>query len=224
MNLGVDSKYGDVFMEDNRGESSVSVANGSLKAGALGKETSLNLSFCDASLNSLESGKVTASFSELAIMDAGNISISSVSSRYEIDKGGAIRTSSRRDKFFIDKADSFNGDTYFSEIRIGRLDGELDLTTKYGNLNIEDINPGFSAITLNSGYTDVVLEFGKNAAYEFEIRETGSSIGLPSEKVSSDRKTLSQEKKEYMVYGTFGGSGGSSKVRIDATRSKVYIR
>ncbi|MCU0407414.1 MAG: hypothetical protein MUD02_00545, partial [Bacteroidales bacterium] len=189
LNLHVDSKYGDVFMEDNNGESSVSVANGSLKAGALGKGTSLNLSFCDASLNSLESGKVTSSFSELAVIDAGNISISSVSSRYEIDKGGEIRASSRRDKFFIDRTLSFSGDSYFSEIRIGSLEKELELSTKYGSLNIENIAAGFGTFSLNSGYTDVILEFARNSSYEFEIRETASSVGLPSDNLRSERKT-----------------------------------
>ena len=224
INLTVDSRYGDVFMEDIGGQSSVAVSNGSLKAGTLGKGTSLSLTFCDASVSRIESGNVKSSFSELSVRDAGDLSVSSVSSRFEIGEAGKIYTESRRDKFFIDELASFEGDSYFSEIRIGVLREKIDFTTKYGNLDARNIERGFRNVTINSSFTDLILEFSENSSYEFEIRELNSSVGLPSEKTKSEMKTISSEKKEYMTFGTYGSNPGSSRVKIDATRSKVYIR
>ena len=48
LNLKIENKYGDVYMEDITGDFSISISNGSFKANSLGKNSSINLTFCDA--------------------------------------------------------------------------------------------------------------------------------------------------------------------------------
>jgi hypothetical protein len=224
ISLSIDSKYGDVFIEDLTGEASVSVSNGSLKAGNVGRESSFNLSFCDATLGKIATGKITASFSEVTLSDTEDLTVSSVSSKYEIRKAGSLDIDSRRDKFFIDNIGTLKGNSYFTEFRIDMLDREIFLTTRYGNLNAELITKEFKSININSGYTDIELEFDENSSYAFEIRELGSFVVLPSENVRSEQKSINTDKKEYMTFGTYGNTSGGSKVKIDATKGKVYIR
>jgi hypothetical protein len=47
---------------------------------------------------------------------------------------------------------------------------------------------------------------------------------LPSRNIKSEQKTLNEEKKEYITSGTVGTGQASAKVKIDATRGKVYIK
>ena len=101
MNLKIENKYGDVYMEDNAGTFSISLSNGSFKANSLGKGSDISLTFCDATINSITSGKINASFSDISIGETEDISINSISSRYDIKEAGVIRSESRRDKFFI---------------------------------------------------------------------------------------------------------------------------
>lgn len=224
LNLKIENRYGDIYMENNTGTLSVSVFNGSFKANSLGKGSSLTMAFCDATINSIISGKIDASFSEISIGETGDISINSISSKYDIKKAGMIRFESRRDKFFIDDIDIFQGSSYFTDFRVSNLKKELDITTRYGSVNIDFIEKGFEEITINSGYSDISLEFDQGSSYNLDIRHINAFLVLPDKNVKTEQKVLNEEKKEYMTYGTVGRNPGSTKVKIDATRGNIYLK
>jgi len=224
LNLKIVNKYGDVYIEKCSGDLSVSVSNGSFKAGSLGEQTSVELSFCDASIKSVASGTIDASFSEIAIESTRNLKITSISSKYEIRQAGEILSESRRDKFFIDTIASVNGNSYFTDYDIKYLKKNINLTTRYGNLNADLINSGFESIILNSGYSDISLYFDKNSSYRLDIRHTNTFLVLPSKENFTEQETLNADKKEYKTTGIVGKSPGSAKVEIDATRGNIYLK
>lgn len=224
LNLKIDNRYGDVFMENCSGKLSAAVSNGSFKAGNLEKASDLILSFCDATVSNISSGKIQASFSEISSEKIGNLSISSVSSKYNIGNAGKVDFESRRDKFFIDTIESVSGTAYFTDFNLKSLNKEIGLMTKYGSFNVESVESGFDAINLNSGYSDIHLSFAENVSYNFEIRHINTFLTLPSKNIKSEVKTLSDEKKEYITYGTVGANPGTVKVKLDASRGKIYIK
>jgi hypothetical protein len=224
LNLKIVNKYGDVFIEKCSGNFSVSVSNGSFKAGSLGEKSSVELSFCDASIKSVISGAINASFSEITIERAQDLKITSISSRYEIQQAGEILFESRRDKFYIDTIVSVNGNSYFTDYDIKYLKKNINLTTRYGNLNADLINPAFESIILNSGYSDISLYFDKNSSYSLDIRHINTFLVLPSKDNYTEQETLNADKKEYKITGNVGKSPGSAKVEIDATRGNIYLK
>jgi hypothetical protein len=224
LNLKIDNKYGDVYMEDCTGDLSISLSNGSLKADSLGKGSAITLSFCDASITSLFSGKIDAYFSEISIDEIGDVSINSISSRYNIKNAGELRFESRRDKFFINSIESMKGNSYFTDYDVKNLKKDINLTTRYGNINADLIDNGFESINLNSGYSDISLRFGPNSSYNLDIRHINTFLILPVNNTKTEQKVLNEEKKEYITYGKVGKNPGSVKVKIDATRGKIYLK
>jgi len=224
LNLKIENKYGDVYMEDNTGTFAISVSNGSFKANSLGKESSITMAFCDATINSIVSGKIDASFSEVTIGEIEDLSINSISSKYEIKKAGSIRSDSRRDKFFIDNIESLQGNSYFSDYKISNLKRKLDLSTKYGNVNADFIENGFESININSGYSDISLRFDQSSSYNLDIRRVNAFLVLPDKNAKTEQKALNEEKKEYITYGTVGKNPGTTKVKIDATHGNIYVK
>jgi hypothetical protein len=224
LNLRIDNKYGDVYMEDNTGNFSVSVSNGSFKANSIGKASSITLSFCDATINSIGSGKINASFSDLTIGETGDLTINSISSRYEIKKAATILSESKRDKFFIDNIESIKGNSYFTDYKISNLRKELDLTSRYGSINADNVEKRFESIEINAGYSDISLRFEQGSSYSFDIRHINSYLVLPDKDIKTEKKSLSEEKKEYMTYGSVGKNPGTTKVKIDATRGNIYLK
>jgi len=224
LNLKIENKYGDVYIEDCSGNFSISISNGSFKANSLGKESTISMSFCDATINSVLSGKIDASFSEVSSNDMGNLTISSISSKYNIKNAGEIAFESRRDKFIIDTIESMKGNSYFTDFNVKYLKKEISLTTRYGNIDAGFIEKEFEAINLNSGYSDISLNFDPESSYSLDIRHINTFLVLPSKNVKTEQKTLNEEKKEYITSGTVGTGQVSAKVKIDATRGKVYIK
>jgi hypothetical protein len=224
LNLRIENKYGDVYMENSSGTFSASVSNGTFKANSLGPKSTLTLAFCDAKINSIASGKIDASFSELNIGETGDLTITSISSKYEIKKGDNITTESRRDKFFIHNAESLKGNSYFTDYNLNLLKKAIDLTARYGSVTVDLIENGFETVVINSGYSDLSLEFDPGASYKFDIRHINSYLVLPEKNTKSEKKVINEDKKEYMTFGTAGKNPGEASVKIDATRGNIYLK
>jgi hypothetical protein len=224
INLIIDNKYGDIYMESITGDCSVTLSNGSFKANALEKGTTVKLAFCDVSVNSITSGKIDASFSEVTIGETGELSVNSISSRFDIKKVGSLRVDSRKDKFYLDNVGTITGNSYFTDYNITNLSNELNLSTRYGNINADLIKKGFESVNINSGYTDISLEFQQETSYNLEIRHMNSFLVLPDKNVKTERKVINEDKREYITFGSVGRNIGSSKVKIDANRGNIYLK
>ena len=224
LNLKIDNKYGDVYMENNSGELRITISNGSFKAGSLGKNSSINMVFCDANINSIVSGNIDASFSEVSIGACEDLSINSISSKYDIKKAGMIRGESKRDKFFIEDIGSLQFNAYFSDYKLNNLRKEVNLTTRYGSFNADLIDKDFESISLNSNLSDISLNFDQAASYNLDIRHLNAFLVLPNKNIKTEKKALNEEKKEYMTTGTVGKSPGKAMVKIDATRGNIYLK
>jgi len=224
MNLNIENKYGDVYMENNTGEFKISISNGSFKANSIGKKSSITMVFCDAKINSIGSGNIDASFSDLSIGETEDLSINSISSKYDIKNAGMISGESRRDKFFIDNIGSLQGNAYFTDYKVNTVRREINLTTRYGSVSADLIEKGFESININSGYSDLSLSFDPASAYNLDIRRINAFLVLPDKNIKTNQKALNDDKKEYMTYGIFGKNPGTAKVKIDATHGNIYIK
>jgi hypothetical protein len=224
LNLKIENKYGDVYMENNTGEFRISLSNGSFKANSLGKNSSLNLIFCDAKINSIVSGKIDASFSEISIGETDDLTFNSISSKYDIKKAGVIRGESKRDKFFIDNIETLQGSSYFTDYKVSGLKKELNITTRYGSFNADLIDKGFESVYVNSNLSDVTLSFEEGSSYNVDIRHVNAFLVLPSRNMKTEEKAINEDKKEYLTTGTAGRNPGKARVKIDATRGNIYLK
>ena len=224
LNLKIENKYGDVYMENCTGEFRISLSNGSFKANSIGKSSSINLVFCDAKINSVVSGNIDASFSEISIGESEDLSINSISSKYDIKKAGMIRGESKRDKFFIGNIESLQGNSYFTDYNVNNVRKEMNLSTRYGSVSAEQIDKGFDMININSSYSDLSLRFDPGTSYNINIRHINAFLVIPDKNSKTEEKALNQDKKEFLTTGTVGKNPGKAKVKIDATRGNIYLK
>jgi len=224
LNLKIDNKYGDVYMEDITGDFSATVSNGSFRANSISKGSSVSVTFCDATINSFGAGKIDASFSEITIGETNDLTVNSISSKFNIKKAVEIRLESRRDKFFLGDIEKLQGNSYFTDFRLNNLKREINLTTRYGSVNADLIEKGFESVYINSGYTDISLEFDPGCSYNLDIRQINAFIVLPDKNIKTEKKPLNEEKREYVTYGTVGRNPGTVKVKIDASRGNIYLK
>jgi hypothetical protein len=224
LNMKIENKYGDIYLEDLTGELRLTMSNGSLRANSVGKNASINMVFCDAKINSMVSGNIDASFSEISIGTIEDLTINSISSKYDIKKAGIIRGESKRDKFFIDNIESLNGTSYFTDYKISSLKKEMNLSAKYGSINADLIEKNFESININSGYSDISLKFDPVSSYALDVRHLNAFLVLPDRNIKSEEKTLDESKKEYITTATVGKNPGKSRVKIDATRGNIYLK
>jgi hypothetical protein len=224
LDMQITNKYGDVYMENCTGKFSLSLSNGNFRANSLNESDEIELTFCDATINKIGKGYINASFSDVEIDESREIKLSSISSRFDLKNIGKLDAESRRDKFYIGTVSEVKGNSYFSDYRIAELDKSIDVVSKYGSLNADNIRKGLDFIDISSSYSDISLTFDPSISYNLDIRHVNAFLVLPEKNSEIEKKTVNEDKKEYMTFGTIGKNPGSVKVSIDATRGNIYIK
>jgi len=224
LNMRITNKYGDVWLENNTGKFSLDLSNGSFEANSLNDANGITLTFCDATVKRINKGNLQASFSEAVIDEVQDLTISSISSRFDLAKAGSLDVQSRRDKFFIGSVGTITGNSYFTSFRIDEAEKEINLETNYGSVNADRIAKDFELVTLNSSYTDIELDFGQDASYNLDIRHLHAFLVLPDNNSKIEKRTLNEDKSEYVTTGSVGKNPGKTKVIINATRGNIYLK
>ncbi len=224
IDISIRNQFGDVSVGDNTATISVDLSNGDFSAGALNRLAEFNFDFGDAEINSVKSAKIVTTFSKFYIKESGDITISSTASRYELGSTGKLNFESRRDKFFMEKISALSGTSYFSDFKITQLTGESDINLKYGSFEVDKIENSFEKIDISSSYSDITLEFDPSFSSRFEIDHKNAFVVIPSNNTRSEKETINDEKKEYLITGTTGNDPGSHEIRIDATRGNISLK
>jgi len=216
--LNIENKFGNVYMTDHNEKAVITISNGDFRGGNFNK-LELDHGFGNVIIDTIQSGSMALSYSELKLKHAGDIRINSKSSKPSINSFHSIRLNSRRDTYFFDDAGTINGETSFSYITIQNLEGDLILNTNYGNLSIDHYGREFSMMNLAASYTDVSMICGQNFDYFIEVYyDKKTRMIYPSDPPIFIMKESEDDDSEFILSGH---SGVSSE---DMPRMKITIQ
>lgn len=224
INLKIDNKFGDIYLDDFNGSLDLNLSNGDLKANKIAGTPMISINSGDATINSITGGRVVISYSDIRIKQAGILEIESRSSRLTIDQGDNVKIDSRRDKINIVEMDKLSATGYFTTIEIEELKKEFRSTLKYGSLMIDHIDKDFSFLNVNSEYADMDFIFDRNTAYNVDIsHHYDVTINLPASMAKVQTKDLDVEQKMMLTYGKVGNASEekSAKVKLSATKKCI---
>lgn len=219
--LKINNKYGDVYIDNHTGDLRLNLSNGDLKVNELTGKAVINIEIGNGVIKSIQDGKLDIAYSEFEIKEAGELNIFCRSSKVDIGVIDDLTLNSRRDKIFINSANMISGETYFSDIYLYDLTKELNLTMKYGSLNMESIREGFSFLNINSNYTDINLTFDPGSSYMVDINHTNAEFTYPEKMAVMEEKVINKDAKEMNTYGKIGRAETSSKVKVTATKGTI---
>lgn len=222
--LRVENKFGDIFIDDFDGEVEINLSNGNLKSHDFSGKTNITLSFADATINKIKTGRLDCNYSDLYIREAESLQINSKSSTFEILEIKDIDIDSRRDKFRIRLADLVEADGSFSNFRINELTDRLTLRADYGDLDIEKTAPDFSNIYIDSKSTDINLYFNAESNFGFEITHIKSEVDLCRETTIGEKKILDEKENKVQLLGSFGKKiENNTKLIINSTSGEINV-
>lgn len=225
VNLKVENKFGDVYIDDFFGNLDLILANGALKANNLEGNISLQLSSADAMINQIKSGIVNLRYSDIEIRNADKIDFDTKFSKINVSEAKHLKITSRRDSYNIEEVGTLTGRGDFTKMNIAYLKEGLNFSNKYYSLTVEDINPKFNIINISSELTDVELYFTEDATYNLDVtHHPDVFLTYPTASAKLETKELNDEDKLLITYGTIGNRITSNlpKVKIFASK-KCFI-
>ena len=221
MDVVLNNKFGDIYMDDLDGQVDITLSNGVLKANRLKGNASISLSFGNGMIKSLGSANLKLSYSDMVLNEVSQLDLSSKSSKLNVDSVNVLKIDSRRDKLYFTHVEYLYGKGNFTQIWVYDLMRETDLYMKYGELTIEHVMPGFNKIYVESDYTDMTLYYDKAVSLDFDIlHHKKALLRLPGSEVSSEETPSGKD--HFKTVGTMGSNTPTGKLSIDALQ-KCYI-
>jgi len=221
MDVVLTNKFGDIYMDDLEGQADIELSNGVLKANRLTGNSNISLSFANGMIKTLGTSKLKLSYSDLVLNEVSQLDMTSKSSKLNVDIVNVLKLESRRDKLYFKQVEYIYGKSNFTQIWVYDLLRETDLYMKYGELTIENVQPDFSKIYVESDYTDMTLYFDSATSLAFDIFHHKKTIlRLPGTEALSEE--TASGKDHFTTVGTMGEGDPVGKVNIDALQ-KCYI-
>jgi hypothetical protein len=221
--LKVENKFGDVYIDDYLGDIEIILSNGNLKSHDFEGKANLKLSFADATINQMKTGRLDCNYSEIYIKKADKIQIASKSSEFEIIEIKDLNIDSRRDKFRIQMIDNLDARGSFTNYRITELTDNLNIKTEYGDLDIEKVAPDYKSIYIESKSTDMNLYFNEKSEFGFDITHTKSQTNFCRKMNVKKEEILDEKEKKIQLTGNFGNDTEATKLFINASGGGINI-
>ena len=168
LDVVLNNKFGDIYMDDLDGQVDIELSNGVLKANRLEGNASISLSFANGMIKSLGSSTMKLSYSDLVLNEVSQLDLDSKSSKLNVDSVNVLKINSRRDKLYFKQVEYFYGKSNFTQVWIYDFLRESDVYMKYGELTIEHVMPAFSKIC-GIGIYRCDTHFDRKTSFDFDI-------------------------------------------------------
>ncbi|HBS87347.1 MAG: hypothetical protein A2W91_14090 [Bacteroidetes bacterium GWF2_38_335] len=222
INLSVDNKYGDFYIDNHRGTLNLKLSNGNIKANNIYGTSYIDHRFGNGTINLLTVSQMVTSYTDTKIKKSDQLNIDSKSSTINIDEVNVLKMESRRDKFFVNKVNNLYCKTYFTDCNIQLVSAEVNVNTKYGVYNLNSIPADFNYINLISRYSDINIFFEPGSGYDvdFEIKNTELSYPIHLAKIET---TFNEKEKTSYIKGVIGNKSKNQKVKINAEQGNIVL-
>ncbi len=195
VDLTVENKFGDVFINDFQGNLELDLSHGDLRARKLSGESDISLSFSKSTIKGIEKGIVKLKGAEVDIEEAQKLTLQSSSSEITLGTIGYLKVGSRNDQFRVDNVARITGTGDFSDFQINNLMSSLDLNLEYGEFFLERVDSDFKNITIKSKSADMSMILSPKSYFKANISGHEDRMIIPNNMLSL-RKTEKNEESD----------------------------
>lgn len=224
--LKVMNKYGNIYTTDHYGPIEIDLSNGDLKAHHFAGKTKIKTEFGNSDIKRIDYGQLNINYGELQLEEGGEIDIDSKSSKMYLARIDHLNLNSKRDKYFIKEVADISGTTYFSMVEVDQLNTKLDMTTKYGDIEIKNFADDVDLFDLKTDDTDVVLHFTDEKYYKMDIVVDDQTKVLYSTEIKNiNSKELGGDEKLIQVNCQVGSDNNKTvPINIDCRGGTLSLK
>jgi len=206
INLTINNKYGDAFVNNIDGRFECEVSYGKIQINSLtrGDEKPLNLinvAYGGGTIQSMGWAKLNMKYSTIEIGQAkALISVSKYSKLY-MDEGSSLVTESKYDTYKIGVLSNFVAAAGYSNFKFEEIREQFHMESKYSNARVTHIPESFEKINIESAYGRFNLGVEPGASYVIEGEAGYSKIFYPE---GPGKLSRIEENTEMQVSGIVG--------------------
>ena len=203
--LTLKNEFGNIYLQDHRGNLAIDLKYGQLITEALEGQTDISLQFGkgQSEVQSLKGGRVDVKYSKLVLPTVAELELVSQFSDVQIDKSQRLRIDARYGNVSVGEVASFGGNLEFTGLEIGALLRSMDIRVKHGNdIRIDRISRDFEKIAIDAEFSSVAMMFDPAASCRFVIDMQFGTLNSDEQGFLFNRITTDPKQSHYE--GHFG--------------------
>jgi hypothetical protein len=152
--------------------------------------------------------------------------LTSHSSELTIDEATQFNIDSKRDKLYLGKIGSIIGQTYFSTLKVEELNNKIDLTSKYGSTELENLSVKMKSFLLKSDDSDIKLNFSTSGKYSLDMTVNDKTQVYYSADITNIKTTNLEGTENLIGVKSIIGSGAQTplNIKLDVRAGTVSLK
>lgn len=222
--LDLKNSYGDVFIDQLKGNVNLDVNYGSVKAGELwGEKNYIELDYSSGSGSEFEfinRGTIDADYSTVEVAASDVLNVDTDYSSLRLGEINQLKFDMDYGKIKVEKAFVLTGETDYVSVRLGEVYVSLRLDMDYGSLTIDHLMPELKGLNLTTDYTNVDIHVDQSLDFQIEAELSYAKLKCPSE--VEYRKEVTKNTSRY-YQGYMGDPNATTKIKIDSDYGNVKL-
>ena len=209
--INIELKYGNGSLQDVGGELTADLGYvGSFTIGSVDGNATIDLSYSNLNMESAHDIEMDSKYSSFSIENCGDISSDSMYDKYDLGSISVLSNDGKYDTFKIIEAEKISCDTKYTNMKVGSLSRGGFFDFEYGGLNVRNVSPEATSISIQGKHTGVDL--GMSGAYSLDVEGKYTDVDYPRDLKISNRD---KGDNEIMIQGYhINDSGTKIKARL----------
>jgi len=226
LQLTMENKYGNVFIDEVTGKADITIKYGNLKANKIlrGNTKPLShvyLAYSDGAIEEADWLKLSLKYSKMELEKSTAVIAVTKYSKFYNDQISSIVAESKYDHYYLGQISNLVVEAKYTDFKIDELKKKLDIETKYGDVEIDYIPKSFEEIRVDNKYGHIDIKIDDNASYNLKGEAEYGDIDYPSSK----KMSKIEENTDLRVYGTIGREENpQATIRIETKYGNIDLR
>ncbi|MEZ4888968.1 MAG: hypothetical protein R3E32_29850 [Chitinophagales bacterium] len=231
--LTIENRFGDVLLPTVKGALRTDIEHGDLHAKDIWNARNISAKYGKLDIENIRQGNLNLSFVDAVIESAGSLQVESRSSNINLEEVEHLEVDANYDEWYIGSAESVNGSQVSTDLRVRNLSKSIDITSKYGSVDVSRIEPQVKSVNLFGNYTDYSLGFNPSVSYDFNVSlKEGDNFYFPEKNAKIQADSVSEEGMRHIdgkvtsskeSYSTSKGDTKGTEVRIKTRNGSVHL-
>ncbi len=183
--LNISHRYGDVFVNEATGHTLIELWYGNLQANRIIRDNTRPLSEITlayspkATINEAQWLKVNMRYSDLTVEECRALVVSSRYSKLRVENASSIVSEARYSEYILGRINNFVSEGSYTNYAINTLLNSLDVESRYGNVRVDNVPPGFSKVRFVGSYGNMRMGVDERASYSIESSASYGTVNIP---------------------------------------------
>lgn len=222
INLDLYNQFGDIYVDEAEGSAKIRLEYGAMEANSFsGTNNDITLKFSDGEIGFMKEGGIQSEYSEFELKGTEKVNFYSRFSEVQIANSGMLNLDSQYDEVDVERADAVISVSRFSELDFGRIAGDFDFDTEYGEIEVNYIAPAFKVGKVRNSFAGVDLTFDPKASFEIDAELQFGDLSYPK---AASMNHITEGYTTEIYKGKLGaGTGTPSRLTIRSKNADANI-